>query len=69
MATLNKRAFRLVTIDKNVKKCYLVDDYKTLTFCYSELTNSYLIGFKQYHRQMLISTKHFHLLGQTYEQY
>lgn len=60
------RAFRLIIEDKNVKRCYLVDDFKSLTFQYSKEYNEYLISFIQYHKRVLVGCQKFTLLGTVY---
>lgn len=59
-----------LVIDNNGKKVvYVIDNPRTLSVTYWEQDNTFLLSFKQYHKQVIVGAKHFHLTGRSYDVY
>lgn len=70
MGKVNKRPLHLVIdLGHDKKRVYEIDNYKSLSIMYSDYSNCYLISFTQFHKAMLVSTKHFNITGKVYTDY
>lgn len=52
--------------DKKVKKCYWIEDSRSLHIFYNPLTNNFIVEFKENKHEVAVFTKHFHVTGCTY---
>ena len=62
----SKRPLHLLIQNGTIKSVYTIDDYKSLSIQWNNLTSRFLISFKQFGKEHLISTTHFHITGRVY---
>ena len=54
-----ERPLHLIVKSGDKKTLYVIEDYKSIHIMWSDAYQNYIISFKQYRKEIVISTKHF----------
>ena len=63
-----ERPLHLLIKNKDKKVLYVIDDYKSIHIMWSDTYQNYLISFKQYRKEVVVSTKHFNIMGRCFDE-
>lgn len=63
-----ERPLHLLVKNGDKKTLYVIEDYKSINIMWSDTYQNYIISFKQYRNQVVVSTKHFNIMGKCFDE-
>ena len=63
-----ERPLHLLVKNGDKKTIYVIEDYNSITIMWSEVYQNYIISFNQFRKRVVVSTKHFNIMGKCFDE-